>query len=95
MSIFSCRPSIFLRAVLAIGSLSAIAKATNEFRASVTSKAELSDKGVIVVLTERGDVAVHVAYLLSAQIQQNMGYATLLMATEQYAWGLYVCFRLI
>ena len=90
MSIFSCRPSMFLGAVLAIGSLSAIAEPTNEFKSNVTSKAAFSDKGVIVVITERGDAAVQAAYLLSAQLQQNVGYAPLLMAAEQYELAAYM-----
>ena len=75
--------SLVLSTLLALASLSAMAEPAADLRASVASKAADSDKGVIVVLTERGDVAVQAAYILSAQLQQNAGYKPLLLAAEQ------------
>ena len=51
-----------------------------DFKSTVMAKAASSNKGVIVVLTERGDVAADAAYLLVTQLAQNPGYKPLLMA---------------
>lgn len=75
--------SMLLGALLMLASLSALAEPATELHATVASKAAESDKGVIVVLTERGDTAVQAAYLLSAQLEQNAGYKPLLMAAEK------------
>lgn len=83
MRLLNERTSMLLGALLAVGSLSAIAEPATDLQASIVSKAAESDKGVIVVLTERGDVAVQAAYMLSALLQQNAGYKPLLMAAEQ------------
>ncbi len=83
MRLLNERTSMLLGALLAVGSLSAIAEPATDLQASILSKAAESDKGVIVVLTERGGVAVQAAYMLSALLQQNAGYKSLLMAAEQ------------
>ena len=77
------RSSMLLGASLALASLSVMAEPATELQAKVASEAAESDKGVIVVLTERGDIAVQAAYLLSAQLEQNSGYKPLLMAAEK------------
>ena len=71
-------------AVLAIGTLTVFAKnsPTFDIHTSVVSKAAESEKGVIMVFTERGNVAAEAAYLLLAQTRQNEGYAPLLLAVE-------------
>ena len=45
----------------------------------VMQTAKESDKGVIMMISERGHVAADAAYLLSAQLEQNPGYKPLLM----------------
>ncbi len=77
------RSSVLLGALLTLASLTAVAAPAADLQASVASKAADSDKGVIVVLTERGDLAVQAAYMLSAQLEQNAGYKPLLMAAEK------------
>lgn len=79
------RAPLLLSAVLAAGALTVYAKSSPTFdiHTSVISKAAQSEKGVILVLTERGEVAAEAAYLLLAQIKQNEGYAPLLLAIEE------------
>lgn len=79
------RAPLLLSAALVAGVLTAYAKSSPTFdiHTSVISKAAESEKGVILVLTERGEIAAEAAYLLVAQIQQNQGYAPLLLAVEQ------------
>lgn len=79
------RTSLLLSAALAAGVLTAYAKSSPTFdiHTSVISKASQSEKGVILVLTEPGEIAAEAAYLLLAQIEQNRGYAPLLLAVEQ------------
>jgi len=71
-------------AVLAIGTLTVFAKnsPTFDIHTSVVSKAAESEKGVIMVFTERSNAAAEAAYLLLAQTRQNEGYAPLLLAVE-------------
>lgn len=71
-------------AVLAAGALTVFAKTSPTFdiHTSVVSKAAQSEKGVIMVFTERGNVAAEAAYLLLAQAKQNEGYTPLLLAVE-------------
>lgn len=78
------RTSLLVSTVLAVGALTVFAKTSPTFdiHTSVISKAAQSEKGVILVLTERGDVAAEAAYLLLAQIKQNEGYAPLFIAVE-------------
>ncbi|MGZ8258108.1 MAG: hypothetical protein ACXWTR_02915 [Methylotenera sp.] len=78
------RTSLLVSTVLAVGALTVFAKTSPTFdiHTSVISKAAQSEKGVILVLTERGDIAAEAAYLLLAQIKQNEGFAPLLMAVE-------------
>ena len=76
---------IGLTAVVAVTSLGVTAKVnseSNDFRASLMQKAEQSQKGVIVMLSERGKIAADAAYLLSEQLQQNPGYQPLLVVPE-------------
>lgn len=82
-SLFKRMP-LLASAILAVGALTVFAKnsPTFDIHTSVISKAAQSEKGVILVLTERGDIAAEAAYLLLAQIQQNEGFAPLLMAVE-------------
>lgn len=78
------RGPLLLSIAMAAGVLTAYAKSSPTFdiHTSVISKAAQSEKGVILVLTERGEIAAEAAYLLLAQIQQNQGYAPLLLAVE-------------
>lgn len=75
-----------LSTVLVMTSLTASAEDTLEmkdFKSNVMAKAAGSGKGVIVVLTERGAVAVDAAYLLASQLDQNPGFKPLFMAEEK------------
>lgn len=75
-----------LSTVFAMASLTAHAQDTPEmkdFKSGVMAKAAGSGKGVIVVLTERGDVAVDAAYLLASQLDQNPGFKPLFLAEEK------------
>lgn len=78
------RVPLLVSTVLAAGALTVFAKSSPTFdiHTNVVSKAVQSEKGVILVLTERGAVAAEAAYLLLAQIKQNEGYAPLLLAVE-------------
>lgn len=82
-SLFKQTP-LFVSTILALGALTVFAKnsPTFDIHTSVISKAVQSENGVILVLTERGDIAAEAAYLLLAQTRQNEGYAPLLMAVE-------------
>lgn len=79
------RAPMLLSAVLAAGALTAYAKSSPTFdiHTSVVTKAAQSEKGVILVLTERGDIAAEAAYLLLAQVNQNQGYSPLFLAVEK------------
>ena len=83
-SIFK-RTTHIVGAVLAAGALTVFAKSSPTFdiHTNVVTKAAQSEKGVIMVLTERGHVAAEAAYLLLAQVKQNEGYAPLLLAVEK------------
>lgn len=78
------RVPLLVSTVLAAGALTVFAKSSPTFdiHTNVISKAAQSEKGVILVLTERGAVAAEAVYLLLAQIKQNEGYAPLLLAVE-------------
>ena len=78
------RASQLVGVVMAVGTLTVFAKTnpTVDIHTSVVSKAAQSEKGVILVLTERGEIAAEAAYLLLAQIKQKEGYAPLLLAVE-------------
>lgn len=74
-----------LSTVFVMTTLTAKAEDTLEmkdFKSSVMAKAAGSSKGVIVVLTERGEVAVDAAYLLASQLDQNPGYKPMFLAEE-------------
>lgn len=82
-----------LSAVLAVTSLTAIAEdpaVNSDFKNSVMTKAAESQKGVIVVISDRGDVAVDAAYLLSAQLKQNPGFVPLLVVPEREKLEVYM-----
>jgi len=78
------RTPLLVSAILAVGALTVFAKnsPTFDIHTSVISKAAQSEKGVILVLSERGEIAAEAAYLLLAQTKQNEGYAPLLLAVE-------------
>ncbi|HZV97462.1 MAG TPA: hypothetical protein VFF74_00585 [Methylophilaceae bacterium] len=68
----------------AITALTATAGTTqSDLKSSVMAKAADSKKGVIVVLSDRGDIAADAAFLLSAQLKQNPGFAPLLVVPER------------
>ena len=76
---------VALTVVVAVTSLGVTAKVnseSNDFRTNVLHKAQQSQKGVIVMLSERGKIAAEAAYLLSEQLQQNPGYQPLLIVPE-------------
>ena len=78
------RISVMLNAIIATTVLAANATpVTSTIHNEVIAKAEQSDKGVIMVLAPRGDVAAEAAFLLAAQIKQNPGYAPLLVIAER------------
>ena len=85
MKNLSKRASILASTALAVTALTVIAKSSPTFdiHTSVVTKAAESKKGVIMVLTERGDVAAEAAYMLSTQIKQNEGYLPLLMVADK------------
>ena len=83
MKLLNKRMSMLLGAILSISSVSVMAEPATDLKASVVSKAAESNKGVMVVLTERGDIAVQAAFLLSAQLKQNEGYTPLFLAEEK------------
>lgn len=58
----------------------AMAGPPDPVRESILARAHAAKKGVIVAVTERGDVAAETAWLLSAQIVRDDGYAPLLLA---------------
>lgn len=85
MKTLSIRASVLLSTVLAATALTVLAKTspTFEFHTSVVTKAAQSEKGVIVVLTERGPEAAEAAYMLATQIEQNKGFLPLLMVADK------------
>ena len=85
MKTLSMRASILLSTALAVTALTVIAKTspTFDFHTSVVTKAAQSEKGVIVVLTERGPVAAEAAYMLATQVEQNDGFLPLLMVADK------------
>ncbi len=85
MKHLSKQSSLLLSIALAVGALTVIAKTSPTFdiHTSVISKAAQSEKGVILVLTERGPVAAEAAYMLSAQMKQNEGFLPLLMVADK------------
>jgi hypothetical protein len=56
---------------------------TPNLQRSLQEKAAESEKGVIMVLSGRGDVAADAAFLLVSQLKDNPGYAPLLLIAEQ------------
>lgn len=85
MKSLSKRASLLVSVVLAVGALTVFAKTSPTFdiHTSVITKAAQSEKGVILVLTERGPVAAEAAYMLLAQLKQNEGFAPLLIAVDE------------
>lgn len=78
------RISVMLNAILATTALTAMAApVTSDMQGEVIAKARQSDKGVIMVLAPRGDVAAEAAFLLATQIKQNPGFAPLLVIAER------------
>ena len=78
------RISVMLNAIIATTALTAgAAPVASTIHNEVIAKAQQSDKGVIMVLAPRGDVAADAAFLLAAQIKQNPGYAPLLVIAER------------
>ena len=76
---------VALTAVVAVTSLGVTAKVnseSNDLRTSVIQKGQQSRKGVIVMLSERGNIAADAAFLLAEQLQQNPGYQPLLVVPE-------------
>jgi len=48
----------------------------------IAAKASETKKGVIVAVTERGEIAADTAWLLSAQVQKNNDYAPMLVVLK-------------
>lgn len=78
------RTSVVVSTLLAISALTVLAKTSPTFdlHSNVVSKAAQSEKGVIMVLAERGPEAADAAMLLLAQVKQNHGFAPLLMVAD-------------
>lgn len=73
-----------LGTTVAITALTAIAGTPqSDLKSSVMAKAVDSKKGVIVVLSDRGEIAADAAFLLSAQLKQNPGFSPLLVVPER------------
>ena len=85
MKTLSMRTSVLLSTMLAATALTVLAKTspTFDFHTSVVTKAAQSEKGVIVVLTERGPKAAEAAYMLAMQMKQNEGFLPLLMVADK------------
>jgi hypothetical protein len=79
------RTSVVVSTLLAVSALTVLAKTspTYDLHSSVVSKAAQSEKGVIMVLAERGPEAADAAKLLLAQVKQNEGFAPLLMVADK------------
>jgi hypothetical protein len=92
MKNLSKRTSVVVSTLLAVSALTVLAKTSPTFdiHTSVVSKAAQSEKGVILVLTERGPVAADAAYMLMAQVKQNEGFAPLLMVADKEKVGGYM-----
>lgn len=67
--------------ILAISSV-AHATAMANPQAEILAKAGEARKGVIVAVTDQGDIAADTAWLLSAQVQKNNDYAPLLVVLK-------------
>jgi hypothetical protein len=77
---------LVLNTVFLMTTLTAVAEnqlAPPDLKASLKEKAAESQKGVIMVLSGRGDVAADAAYLLVSQLKENPGYAPMLTVVEQ------------
>jgi hypothetical protein len=92
MNSLSKRTSMVVSTLLAISALTVLAKTSPTFdiHTNVVSKAAQSEKGVILVLSERGPIAAEAAYMLLAQIKQNEGFAPLLMVADKEKIGGYM-----
>lgn len=74
---------IVIFSALALFNISNTAAAPPDpIRESILARAHKAEKGVIVAVTDRGDVAADTAWLLSAQIMQDDRYAPLLLALK-------------
>lgn len=62
----------------------------NETVSKVLDKASKSEKGVIMVVSDRGEEAENAAVLLSEQVQYNLGYLPLLMVSTDRRSDIYV-----
>lgn len=75
-----------LNTVFLLTSLTAAAEdslAPANLQRSLQDKAAESEKGVVMVLSGRGDVAADAAFLLVSQLKENPGYAPMLLIAEQ------------
>jgi hypothetical protein len=63
-------------------SASTYAGGLDTLHSNIVSKAQQSKNGVIVAVTDRGDIAASTAWLLCGQVQQNSDYAPLLMVLK-------------
>lgn len=79
------RTSIVVCTLLAASALTVLAKTSPTFdiHSNVVSKAAQSEKGVVMVIAERGPEAADAAMLLLAQVKQNEGFAPLLMVADK------------
>lgn len=92
MKNLSKRTSMVVSTLLAVSALTVLAKTSPTFdiHTNVVSKAAQSEKGVILVLAERGPAAADAAYMLLAQVKQNEGFAPLLMVADKEKVGGYM-----
>ena len=77
---------LVLNTVFLMTSLTAAAENSltpHDLKASMKEKAAASQKGVIMVLSGRGDVAADAAYLLVSQLKDNPGYVPMLTIADQ------------
>jgi len=68
--------------MLVIGNTNAAAGPPNQIRHDILTHAHAAKSGVIVAVTERGNMAEEAAWLLSAQVVRDNSYAPLLVVLD-------------
>ena len=71
--------TIIFSTLFLLGMINASAGPPSTVRESILARAHEGKKGVVVAVTERGDIAADTAWLLAAQVKQNGNFAPLLL----------------
>ncbi len=74
--------TLILSTIILLNIANATADMESALRENILSNAHKAQSGVIVAVTERGEVAAETAWLLSAQVMRNHSYAPLLLALQ-------------